>query len=150
MNEIWKPVKGYEGYYEVSNEGRVRGLDRYVKNPAHGKNFQIHRLVLETFVGECPEGMECCHYDDDCANNNLSNLRWDTHENNVLDRIRNNKSQKGSRNYFALFDEEEVSAIKWALSHSFRQADVARYFDVSPSVICYIATNKTWRHTNAY
>lgn len=30
-NEIWKPVKGYEGYYEISNFGKVRSLDRYVK-----------------------------------------------------------------------------------------------------------------------
>lgn len=31
-NEIWKDIKGYEGYYQISSFGRVRGLDRYVKN----------------------------------------------------------------------------------------------------------------------
>ena len=30
-NEIWKDIKGYEGYYQISSFGRVRGLDRYVK-----------------------------------------------------------------------------------------------------------------------
>ena len=32
MNEIWKPVRGYEGKYEVSNIGNVRSLDRYIEN----------------------------------------------------------------------------------------------------------------------
>lgn len=32
MQEIWKDVKGYEGFYQVSNLGRVRSLDRFVEN----------------------------------------------------------------------------------------------------------------------
>ena len=103
--EIWKPVKGYGGLYEVSDLGNVRSLDRVVetsngqvreyrgkelaKNPdkngylrarlaRKGKQsiFFIHRLVLEAFVGECPEGMKTRHLDGDPANNRLSNLKW--------------------------------------------------------------------------
>ena len=36
--EIWKDIKGYEGYYQISNLGRVKSLDRYV-NAAYGKRF---------------------------------------------------------------------------------------------------------------
>lgn len=50
--------------------------------------FLIHRLVLETFVGPCPEGMECLHADDDGKNNRLRNLRWGTRKENVADMIR--------------------------------------------------------------
>lgn len=32
-NEIWKDIKGYEGYYQVSNLGRIRSIDRYIYNP---------------------------------------------------------------------------------------------------------------------
>ena len=32
MEEEWKDIDGYEGYYQVSNFGRVRSLDRYVKD----------------------------------------------------------------------------------------------------------------------
>ena len=45
-----------------------------------------HRLVLEAFVGPCPQGQEACHRDGNAANNELSNLRWDTHLANCQDR----------------------------------------------------------------
>jgi hypothetical protein len=51
----------------------------------------VHRVVLETFVGSCPDGMECCHLDDVKTNNKLVNLRWDTHDANVVDKVRNGR-----------------------------------------------------------
>jgi len=89
--ETWRPVVGYEGFYEVSDRGRIRGVDRLVgsKIPGtlkpwkgkilapgvtetgrlrirlmkYGKSKMefVHRLVLLAFVGPCPEGMEACH-----------------------------------------------------------------------------------------
>lgn len=50
MEEVWKPIVGYEGYYEVSDLGRVRSLDRYV-NSKYGK-----RLVKGQILKECVEG----------------------------------------------------------------------------------------------
>jgi hypothetical protein len=46
-------------------------------------------LVLEAFVGPCPDGLEACHWDDDPTNNRLSNLRWDTSIANKRDMARN-------------------------------------------------------------
>lgn len=47
----------------------------------------VHRLVLETFVGPCPEGMEARHYPDmDPSNNRLENLSCSTHRKNLADR----------------------------------------------------------------
>lgn len=48
----------------------------------------IHRLILETFVGPRPHGMEGCHWDGNKNSNALSNLRWGTPESNYADRIR--------------------------------------------------------------
>lgn len=110
--ERWKDVVGFDGY-EVSDLGRVRswfksggrgsradkprllklrplknypylrvGLTR--DNRIHDK--RVHRLVLEAFVGPCPEGMECSHADDNKYNNRLVNLSWDTRENNLAKR----------------------------------------------------------------
>ena len=45
----------------------------------------VHRLVLEVFVGPCPEGQETCHNDGHPRNNHLSNLRYDTHWANQQD-----------------------------------------------------------------
>ena len=183
MNEIWKPVKGYEGLYEVSNEGRVRSLDREVKRTSklnkpclmsltgrlikprllkrgylavdlyccgNQSTHRIHRLVLEAFIGLAPDGMECCHYDDDPFNNHLSNLRWDTHQNNLIDLEKNGGRAKGSKIPSSLLTEAQVSKVKWALSHSFTQAEIARHYGVAHQLIHYIAINKTWRHINAF
>lgn len=76
--EIWKPVKGYEEFYEVSNLGRVKShyckcgvKDRILKpGTAHGysyvvlvksgqrKNIKIHKLVAESFLGYVARGLE--------------------------------------------------------------------------------------------
>jgi hypothetical protein len=56
-----------------------------------GRNVSrfVHRLVLEAFVGPRPDGKEACHFPDhDKTNNQLSNLRWDTHDENEKDHYR--------------------------------------------------------------
>lgn len=110
--EVWKAIPYFPGY-EVSNYGRVRSyrigskrgaiaenphtIKPQNKNRFHlkvslcrnGKQFQksVHRLVLETFMGECPIGYECCHNNGNPTNNYLTNLRWDTPTNNSKDKI---------------------------------------------------------------
>lgn len=54
-----------------------------------GNGFCVHTLVLNSFVGPAPAGCECCHFDDDPANNRLDNLRWDTRAANMQDFRRN-------------------------------------------------------------
>lgn len=116
--EIWKPVLGYEGHYEVSSEGRIRSLDRlslngkrlrgryltitahhrtghlYVTLTARGcpRKIAVHRIVLEAFVGPAPKATEACHWDGNPTNNTVPNLRWDSHAANMQDMIRHGKS----------------------------------------------------------
>jgi hypothetical protein len=62
------------------------------------RNRAVHQLVLEAFVGPCPPGMEACHFPDKTrTNNRLSNLRWDTHEGNVRDRMFHAAEEKRRR-----------------------------------------------------
>lgn len=113
-SEQWAPIPGYVGLYEVSDQGRVRSVDRFIEyangtrrfrkgrpmrggtqgryrtvllSPGGGKvrNHTVHSLVLAAFVGPRPEGMDVCHGDGDCTNNRLDNLRYDTREANVED-----------------------------------------------------------------
>ena len=112
MEEIWKPVVGYEGFYEVSNIGRVRSLarivecsdgrkrkikDRTLKGSSYSggysgvtlhkdgcaKSVNIHRIVAEAFVPNPLEKEEVNHKDENPSNNHASNLEWVTHKENI-------------------------------------------------------------------
>jgi hypothetical protein len=97
QTEVWKPVVGFEGLYEVSNLGRVKSLKRtttsgrelvqslnrgykYVVLSKNGKqyNAKVHRLVAESYIPN-PEGKkEVNHIDGNKANNAVENLEWAT------------------------------------------------------------------------
>lgn len=127
MSELWLPVPGYEGFYEVSDQGRVRSVDRVIqtrKGPSRRKGrvrrphvhkqgylelplcrdgeqqmFTVHRLVMLAFVGPRPEGMDICHGDGDKRNNSVSNLRYDTHTENQLDIVRQGRHQLANKTH---------------------------------------------------
>lgn len=117
-NETWKPIPGYEGLYEVSDQGRVKALPHEV--PAKGPGTQmtkgglmsftlheagypqvslrkdgkrqkklVHRLVLMTFAGLPKEGEEGRHLNDVKTDNRLENLRWGSRSENNMDRQKN-------------------------------------------------------------
>lgn len=93
MTEIWLPVFGYEGLYEVSNLGNVRSLFRYKKvlkwnitkngyatvqlfKNKVGKRLLVHRIVATTFIRPPKPKEQVNHIDEDKLNNNLANLEW--------------------------------------------------------------------------
>ena len=94
MEEIWKPIEGYEGLYEISSYGRVKSLRRNIilepkKEPTgylrcnlylnkNMKTVSIHRLVALTFIPN-PDNLPCVnHLDEDKTNNSVDNLEWCT------------------------------------------------------------------------
>ena len=72
-----KPLMNGTGYQYVALSKKGIGINHY-----------IHRLVLETFVGPCPDSMECRHLDSDRTNNRLGNLKWGTKSENHQDAIK--------------------------------------------------------------
>jgi hypothetical protein len=122
--ESWAPVPGWEGYYDVSDNGRVRSLDRVdslgrsvygrirllnAKRDGHLQvqfargdevsTVMVHRLVLEAFTGPCPDGMEGCHDNGSPSDNRLTNLRWDTRSANRHDTVRHGVDHNASRTH---------------------------------------------------
>lgn len=66
--------------------GKVNGYPSVVLHKDGQRyDFFVHRLVLETFVGPCPVGMESCHNNGDKNDNRVENLRWDTSAANKAD-----------------------------------------------------------------
>jgi hypothetical protein len=151
--EAWRSIDGYEGIYEVSDLGRVRSLPRatpyrgstrrrggqilkaYPGNYGHlslhlhrdGNAFGhgVHRLVLEAFVGPCPEGMQGCHRDDDPANNRLDNLEWGTPKQNQ------SQSHERGRSYYARYRTPTVLNAAETVAAELEEAgqpDLARAF----------------------
>jgi NUMOD4 motif. len=123
LGERWKWVPGYEGRYEVSDLGNLRSWappngftpvtePRPMKSTRNyagyhvvtlrddsgrSRQFRLHCLVLEAFVGPRPDGHQGAHHDDDKDNNALSNLAWKTVGDNIRDRHINGRTARGQR-----------------------------------------------------
>lgn len=111
MEEIWKDIKGYEGLYQVSNNGSVRSLNRLVKHSGtfervapgriikqhqdingymyvglhslgKSKQHKVHRLVAVAFIENKDNKPEINHLDENKKNNHKENLAWSTRTEN--------------------------------------------------------------------
>ena len=119
----------------------------------NGKRFprQVHRLILEAFVGPCPLGMECCHNDGNPANNNASNLRWDTRKSNHRDMVLHGSYtpppvMRGEKNNHNVLLEEQVRIIFHAYHDgAYSSPELALAFGVDRTTISKIITKKNWR-----
>jgi hypothetical protein len=126
------------------------GYPCVILRDAHGRQCGrcIHRLVLEAFVGPCPEGMECCHNDGNPLNNSLENLRWDTHKANMEDQLRHGSRAfcRGEQVHAAKLKESDVIEIHRLLAEKVTRSRIAQKYGVSSGTIYLIATGKNWRH----
>jgi hypothetical protein len=160
MSENWLPVVGFEELYEISDYGNLKTiktgkLKKPTRNKKDGRMYallwkknqykliKIHRLVLTAFVGPCPDGMECCHNDGDASNNLLQNLRWDTPQNNQLDRIKHGTSNRGERCASSKLTETQVRSI---LQDTRPQKQIAQEYGVRQSQISRIKNRTRWTH----
>jgi len=168
--EIFKKIEGYPNY-EVSNYGRViswahkngrrkrawklkpiieaNGYLRVnLNNANNSKLYLVHRLVLEAFLGPCPEGMQACHNNGVRANNFAKNLRWDTPKNNQADRIKHGTAiySCGENVKVSKLKACEVTEIRRLRNCGIKIKLLGKMFKISISNISQIANNKAWKH----
>lgn len=172
-DEQWRPVVGYEGRYEVSDQGRVRSL-RFTNRRAdfirevplilaetgnlngylrvslrkegRASHRMVHHLVLDAFVGSRDPGCECRHLDGSRTNNRLDNLAWGTKHENAADRDRHGTTPRGEKVGSAKLTEDQVKAI---LADRRLLAEVAADYGVTFAAISAIRHRKTWAHISA-
>ena len=117
--EIWRDVKGYEGLYQVSSDGRVKSLGRkdrfgrvikerilepavthngYLRVGLHvdgkRKMLRVHRLVCEAFHENPDNKSEVNHINEDKTDNRACNLEWSTRTENCNHGSRNERVAK--------------------------------------------------------
>lgn len=110
------------------------------------KRYQIHRLVLEAFVGECPDGMQCRHLNDVAWDNRLENLKWGTPKENGEDRVRNGKSIWGERHHKSRFSSENVVEMRKLWNEGKTVDDIRDIFGGSRASIYFACCGKTWKN----
>ena len=170
-NEIWKPVVGYSGY-EVSNQGHVRSWwnGRWGKltepkklNPTINRNgyavvnltkdgkikqVYVHRLVLEAFVGPCPDEMEGLHGENGPSDNSLNNLSWGTKSQNMMDRVRDGTDNRGEKHPLHKVKDSDIENMISQLESGMTQKEVADTFGINQSHVSRIKSGKSRGHSS--
>jgi len=166
--EIWRRVPNYSGY-EVSNFGRVRSwrhkngfrkrpiilkqnntgryymVQLWINNICYPKG--VHSLVLTAFVGPCPPNMEACHNDGNGFNNCVSNLRWDTRQNNNLDKHKHGTMQKKIPNHTRKLSDNDIRSIRKLYENGKSHREIARLYNLrSHSSVGRITRGEGWEN----
>lgn len=175
--EEWRPIPRWEGFYEASNLGRIRSVDREVTGgwgkprTAPGKVLRqqpndrsyahvilkreskstkrgVHRLVCMAFYGVPASHMHVNHIDGDPSNNRVENLEWCDASHNMLHSYRTGlNSSEGEKNSQAKLTADKVRAIR-RLAGSHSCASIARRYGISHSSVSMIVARKRWGHVD--
>ena len=133
----WQQLKPHidRGYAQVAlrRNGKLR-------------SYRVHRLVLEAFVGPCPDGQECRHKNGVSTDNRLENLCWGTPKDNRADARRQGRLSCGERHPIAKLTDESVREIRRRGAGGETQVSLAAAFGVHRGTIARILHGQGWRH----
>lgn len=175
MAEKWKDINGYEGFYQISNNGRVRSWrfksgkkgrreKPFIKSQwttpngyrfvglwrdGHRKSTSVHKLVAMHFIPNPKRKPQVNHKDGVKSNNHVSNLEWVTCSENILHSHKNGMSSslKGEESKAAKLTETEVLEIRAAANLGcFSHREIAESYSVNRRQITRIINRKRWAH----
>lgn len=153
--QVWskprKSSRGQEPGRWLTNTVQSNGY-AYTHFNVNGKqkHFRLAGLILLSFVGPCPSGMQCRHLDGDKKNNHLSNLKWGTPKENIQDAIQHGTHcslRRGDESNRSILCTEQVQVIFHAYHDgAATQPELADAFNVSDVHISRIVNKKSWSH----
>lgn len=167
MKEIWKDIKGYEGYYKISNLGRVKSLRRkkdngimkkYLDTQGYPKvsltinyklkSYLIHRIVAFAFVLKHKNDTEVNHINGIKHDNMASNLEWCTAKENSIHAVNTGLriSLKGESHSKSKLDNQKVLEIRALSKSDFSITKLAKIYKVNSGTIHDVINYRTWKH----
>lgn len=169
MKEIWRVIPCCTNY-EISNFGRVKRIIKtsnrsyvgfilksalsiwgYVtvglRNEGRCKTYSVHSLVMLSFVGTRPTGLQINHKDGDKTNNKLSNLEYCTVKENFEHAVKNNLTVKGERNGRSKLSKFDVIELRRDyFLKKLKPSVLCERYAISASYLRKCITGKTWSH----
>ena len=172
--EIWKDIPGYDGWYQVSNHGRVRSWRKYgncnkkTKHPKimngsvnnkgyvmihlrigdNSEYISTHRLVGKLFIPNQENKPQINHIDGDKLNNNINNLEWVTAKENTAHafeaKLRENP--KGEKHGNSILTKGDVFKIHDLYNKGVFQKKIAKKFGIAQQTVSEIVTFRKWKH----
>jgi hypothetical protein len=173
MTEIWKDIEEYKGLYQVSNNGRIKSLERVVDGKLgskrlileqilvplkltrgylgvrlykdhKGKTFKIHRLVAKAFIENVDKQEQINHKDGVKSNNNVVNLEWVSNRVNMNHALENNLVSSGTKRHNAALNKELLSTIQPLLNCGLTSCQISLIFGLDRFPMSKIITGKAY------
>lgn len=170
----WRPVVGWDGFYEVSDIGEVRSLNRFVEysngrvclqkgkllKPDLGKRGYlkvalwknskrtralVHMLVSRAFLGPIPPGFGVDHGDGNKVNNRVTNLEYVTGLENLSRSYEMGLHRRGERHFWSKLSDAEVTNIRKLRKQGLTQTEIAIKFGVCRQNVAAIVNGKSRR-----
>jgi len=167
--EEWRPLCGYENFYDISSMSRIRRSDREQgtqvgrllkpkANTARGgyiqvvltankvsKTKRLHRLVAKTFIPNPLELPEVNHKNGLKHDNRSENLEWVTSKQNSEHALRLGLVNLGSKRPNAVLTEKIVQECRIAYAKDFKLDPLVSKFGIGKACIWAAVTGKTWK-----
>jgi hypothetical protein len=165
-NEIWKDIAGYEGYYQVSNLGRVRSYPRngtsyfikilkaridmgyervWLSRGNMVKPQKISRLVASVFIPNINNKPEVNHINGVKTDNRVENLEWVTKSENIKHAFATGLANPVKYQCHTKLNDAIVNEVRKLCKTGIRQVQIAKMFNISPQKVSAIKLGKVWK-----
>jgi hypothetical protein len=163
VRSFWAPVSGLKrrGNRMFIQDTPQKILSQYIDRDGYfktsmrqnhvNKSIGVHRIVLLSFIGKCPEGNQCRHLDGNRANNNITNLTWGTAKQNQNDRFLHGRGHKitcpkGEAQWLSKIKSAEIHEIRYLRKNGYLLREIGKLYGISESNVSMIVNNITWQH----